>query len=76
MTWRYCITRTTTPDGYWHEIREVYFDGDGGLSWTQDEVAASGETLDEVKWDLEHMAEALQLPVLDITAVPPVWIEV
>lgn len=74
-SWRYCITRTTTDDGYWFEVREVYFGSDGELSWTRDDVAAAGETVAEVGLDLERMTEALRLPILDISAVPPVWLE-
>lgn len=76
MSWRYCVTRTTTHEGYWYAIREVYFDEDGTcLSWTADGVAASGENLSEVRWDLDRMVEALGQQVLDISADPPAWIE-
>ena len=77
MTWRYCITRTTTPDGYWYEVREVYYNAEGEVEgWTVDEVAPCGDSVNDVRSDLERMTEALHRPILDISADPPVWIDV
>lgn len=66
-TWRYQVTRQVMPDGVLtYEIREVY---DGGLSWTEDEIAPAAGTLEDLKWQLEKMLEAVEKgDVLDIPA--------
>ncbi|WDP89309.1 MAG: hypothetical protein HUN04_06035 [Desulfobacter sp.] len=67
MTWNYRIIKRhhaesgTTTLG----IHEVYYNEEGAIdSWTQGPMDPHGETLAELKADLEHFAEALEKPVL------------
>lgn len=46
------------------DIREVYRNGDKGLSWTKESKPPIGDTPDELKADLEMMLRACDLPVL------------
>lgn len=71
MSWNYCVTKQTHTfaDGYketTYVIREAYYNSDGSI-WavTQKATWALGETLDELRDDLEHMLSALEKPVLD-----------
>jgi hypothetical protein len=62
--------------GYWtyrviqkegaYAIYEVYYDDQGTVeAWTESPVAAIGETLEELRQDLEWQLEALDEPVLE-----------
>lgn len=49
-------------------LHEVYYDDDGNVKyWSTDPIAAYGETLEELKSDLEHQLKALEKPVLEET---------
>ena len=63
--WNHRVTRSTTDAGTVYEIREVYYIGDR-IGWTQDASAPYGETLDELRQDLERMLAALDKEVLDV----------
>jgi hypothetical protein len=68
MTWRYCVTLTRTEDVESYEIRELYTDEAGSLSWTERPVGPEGSTWLELSDDMAHISEAtLSLRVLDIT---------
>lgn len=71
--WRYAASRTIDSSGndVW-EVREVYFTDDGRFSYTRDDIAASGETFDELRRDLIHMLNDLDRSYLDLTVDPPV----
>lgn len=74
-TWRYAMTRETDADGeHFFTIREVYFSEDGALSWTEDAIAARGDSWQECADDLALMSRAIGSAVLDISADPPQWI--
>lgn len=49
-------------------LHKVYYDDDGSVKyWSTDPIAAYGETLEELKNDLEHQLKALEKPVLEET---------
>lgn len=73
-TWRYAITREQHDGEDFYTIREVYTGPDGALSWTEDAIAARGDTWVECCDDLAKMGRALGSPVLDLTLDPPEWI--
>jgi hypothetical protein len=61
MSWNY---RVILQDDY-YSIHEVYYDDDGNIeSWTEQPVGIGGETLEELKGDLEYYKHALEKPVL------------
>jgi len=65
--WNYrVIKRQETPEGEpSYQIHEVYYDRDGKIEMRIcDPVEPSGESLEELRGDLEHFSEALQKPVL------------
>ena len=76
-TWRYAVTRryvegaTDDLSGHVYEIREVYTDQDGKLSWTKDPIDPFGETLKEIQECLARMSSASLGHVLDLTTDPP-----
>lgn len=80
-TWRYAVTRsyvegaTEELSGYAYEIREVYTDDDGKLSWTKDPIDPFGETLKEIREVLILMSSATSDNVLDLTVDPPQWVD-
>lgn len=73
--WRYAVTRSRNEEGFYYEIREVYTDEDGKLSWTEDAVAPYGETLKEIQEALTRMASDALGNVLDLTTDPPEWVD-
>lgn len=65
MSWSYRVIR---DDDGGHRIAEVYTDlphVPGRLAWSADPRYPWGDTLDELKTDLERMRLALLQPVLD-----------
>jgi hypothetical protein len=76
-TWRYCITREKDEHGEdWFTLREVYTAPDGALSWTEDAVAAGGDSWRDCADDLSVMGRAIGAPVLDLTLDPPAFVSV
>jgi len=68
MTWNYRIFRHTEKDGYtWYAIHECYYDDDGNVEgYTQGPDYPQGETVEELKTDLEYMLnDAFSQPILD-----------
>lgn len=70
MTWNHRVMRRTNEHGEtWYDIHEVYYETDPcgveKLSWTEDAIAPMGETVDELREELERMLRALDKPVLE-----------
>jgi hypothetical protein len=70
--WNYRVVRKAYPPGkdgtieYVLGIHEVYYDDNGEPEMvTEDRMDPHGETLEELRDDIEHMRLALDKPVLD-----------
>ena len=62
MYWNYRIV--TNKDRTSYGIREIYYE-DGGIKlWTERNIPAYGDNLEELKKDLEYMLEAFRKPAL------------
>ena len=61
MSWDY---RVIEHDGMF-TIHEVYYNDKGDItSISQDPMGPSGDTLDELKGDMNYFLQALEMPVL------------
>ena len=49
----------------YYAIHEVYYDKDGGISWTKEPIETSAEDLDDLKASLQKMLEAFDKPILE-----------
>lgn len=71
MHWNHRIVRRkhTYVDGsteYTYGIHEVYYDEDGNVeTWTVEPTYPHGDSIEDIKWSLKHMAKCLEHPVLD-----------
>lgn len=67
MTWEYRVVKHICEEDsfVWFAIYEVYHNGENELSWTVDNKAPCGDSLDELKTDLKMMLQALDKPVLE-----------
>ena len=77
MTWAYRVMRRKITLGnaeeYAYGIYEVYDDDEVvGHSWTVDAMAPHGETLEELRADFDHMANAFEAPTLDHETGKPI----
>ena len=69
--WNHRVMKRANEHGEtWYEIHEVFYDHGQGeseprLSWTEEAIAPVGETLEELKTELERMLRACDAPVLD-----------
>ena len=64
MNWNYRIIKDYDYESY-YVIREVYYGKDGTIKyWSDDPIGPTGDTVDELKEDLELMASAFNKPVL------------
>lgn len=74
MRWNYRVLRQV-EDHHGQEhvffgIHEVYYDESGRpTTCTMEQIAPFGETLDELRADVEMIAKALDLPVLDYDSI-------
>jgi hypothetical protein len=61
LTWNYHVV---IKDGQ-YAIYEIYYDDEGNIAlFTEDPVYPMGESLDELRGDLEYLRHALTQPVL------------
>ena len=64
MNWNYRVIKSHDSQDY-YVIREVYYGKDNTIKyWSDDPVDPTGDTVGELKEDLELMASALSKPVL------------
>ena len=75
LKWRYVLCRNASDSEEWWNIRELYTDVDGGISWTANPVNPGGESIEEVLADLELMRRDCLLPYLDLTLNPPALVD-
>ena len=60
------VKRTCGPDNFvWFVIYEVCCNDDDKLSWTVVNKAPTGNTLEELRADLEMMLKATNRPILE-----------
>lgn len=71
MTWNYRMTKRMEYDVEVYEIREVYYDDEGGVrGWTEEAMAPYGETPEELFETLNKMLQAASMrPVLDLAVI-------
>lgn len=67
MTWNHRVVKVTEGDELFYGIHEAYYHkGEGEpYAWTDEPVAPIGETLDELRIELERMLAALDKPVIE-----------
>lgn len=68
MHWSYRVSKQTLKNGdFIFAIREVYPNKKGEMtSWTQDEIAPVGDSLDALRWVLNEMLKACDKEIIDI----------
>ena len=67
MTWNYRVVKEQAKldEDAWCSIREVYYDKKGEIiSWSADDIAPGGETVEELLEVLQLMRNCLDKPVL------------
>jgi hypothetical protein len=62
-TWEYRVEERVVGDNRWYEIIEVYSEK-GKVVGTSDAVHPTGNTLEDLRQDLELMLRALDKPVI------------
>jgi hypothetical protein len=70
LSWNYRVVKRTYkrpigPVEEVYQVHEAYYLGDNKPFITVDSVAAQGDTVEELRGDLERMLKALDKPVLD-----------
>ena len=70
--WNYRVMRHTDAFGrVFLGIHESYYNDEGEVTaWTDDLSAPAGETIEELRGDLEKMIRALEYPVIDVPHEP------
>lgn len=71
MHWNHRVIRHEYDGETWYSVHEVYYRGEHAESCTAEPVRVSGDTLDELRCQLQHMLAALDRPVLDAFEVEP-----
>ena len=75
--WDYRVVKKESVDSSdeWYSIQEIYYDGDGQPMAQTIDLMVEGDTITELRTQLEKMINCLGQPVLDesdITSMPPV----
>lgn len=66
MSWNYRIVKKIENNECFYGIHEVYYHKDGSFrTCTVNPIEPFGETVDELKKDIELMMKAFELPVLN-----------
>lgn len=53
--WHYQLMKQNFSGEDYYGIHEYYPDLEGGDAWTEEPVAVTGESIEDVKWALEQM---------------------
>ena len=77
MSWTYRIGKSVPPAELigslgkpYYGLCEVYTDSDGRITqWTENTMRPGGESIEELKRDIEYMVAALSKPPLDLNAL-------
>jgi hypothetical protein len=75
MSWNHRVVKRTFNEGGYTEdryaIHEAYYDENGKV-WgiTEEPVEPHGETMDELKKDIDWMTQCLEHPILDYDQIP------
>lgn len=82
LSWNYRVVREvcTLPADLGTEdvftLREVFYDDEGKPElWSSDPCHPQGETLDDIRADLNYMLVALEAPVLEMADLPGVEVK-
>lgn len=66
MSWNYRVVKRKRMGEEWYAIHEVYYDAQGTPETaTELAIDPGGNTLDELRSELEHMLKAVSEPVLN-----------
>ena len=68
-TWEYRVAERVSShpqigEVVWHEIIEVYYDDNGKLDATSDKICPAGDSVEDLREDLELMLLATSKPVI------------
>lgn len=64
VSWNFRVMLVDTPTGPFYEIREVYYDKDDNPDGWAKAHSPGGDTVEELRQELERMARATRKPVL------------
>lgn len=65
MTWNHRVVRQDTPEGPVFTVHEVFYAAEDRITnWTERPVAPLGDSLDELRQEIEMFREACAKPVL------------
>lgn len=70
MSWNYRVIRIECGPERYYSIHECHYEKPGDTipnSWAADPATVGGETIDEMRWALSAMMDALTKPVLEET---------
>lgn len=65
-TWNYRVVKSKDGEDDWYQIHSAYYN-DYGFGLSVEGARAGGNSLDELRKDLERMLEALNKPIIDET---------
>lgn len=70
MYWNYRLVRRVS-DIPFLSIMEVYYDKDGSIrGWVDKEVTPYGESIEEIKDDLDLISQAFDRPIIEYDDLP------
>lgn len=62
--WNYRVVQFEDGEEVYHQIHEVYYKYDDISMWSEEAVPVGGETVEELRRDLQMQMDALDKPVL------------
>lgn len=76
MSWNHRVVKRTwknegREDDHMYGVHEAYYDENGKVFMiTDNPTAPSGDNMEDLKENLEHMVKALEHPILDYDNIP------
>jgi hypothetical protein len=65
MSWNHRVMKQKDGDDDWYQIHEVHYKDDKVHGYTKNGTTVAGHSIEELRWNLEKMLEALDKEILD-----------
>jgi hypothetical protein len=62
--WNHRVVESHYNGEPWFTIHEVHYDNGKPIARTENAIAPAGETIEDLKWELEQMLACLDKPIL------------
>lgn len=71
MSWNHRVLAHESKGEVYYQVHEVYYDDNGKPNgYTANPITISGDDIESIKWQLEHISKCLEKPILSLKYFP------